>query len=201
LPQVIVLGEHVDYWNSPRWTDRFSSTQFTQRQQGYAQHFGLASPYTPQMVIDGQQQLVGTDPAKVGSDIDAAAKTEKPAKVTVSKLATGSYEVSVHAPNTKGRVLLAVTEDGLSSEIKGGENGGRTLHHAGVVRELRPIGSLNNGSFDKKVEVPVKREWNPAKMKLVVFAQRDDFGPILGAASLPLNPESPATADLAPAAR
>src|ERR1700757_1664605 len=68
LPQVIVLGEHVDYWNSPSWNDRFSSAQFTGRQQGYAQHFGLASPYTPQMVIDGQKQLVGNNPEEVGQD-------------------------------------------------------------------------------------------------------------------------------------
>jgi hypothetical protein len=187
LPNVIVLGEHVDYWNSVRWTDRFSSSQFTSRQQDYAQHFGLASPYTPQMVIDGRHQLLGNDASAVGREIDAAAKSEKPAKVTLEKLNGSAYKVSVQSGNGKGRIFMAVTEDGLSSEIKGGENNGRSLSHAGVVRELRSIGTLKNGSFEGKVEVPNKRDWNQANLKLVVFAQAGDSGPILGAASLSLN--------------
>jgi len=184
LPQVIVLGEHVDYWNHIGWTDRFSSPQFSQRQDGYARHFGLASAYTPQMVIDGQRQLVGNDASGVGHQIDAAAKTEKPAKISVTQLTNGHYTVSVQAPNEKGKVLLAITEDSLSSEVKAGENSGRTLRHAGVVRELRTIGSLKNGSFDGTVDVPLKRDWNPANVKAVVFVQQGDFGPILGAAYL-----------------
>jgi len=199
LPEVIVLGEHVDYWNSPRWTDRFSSPQFSQRQQGYAQHFGLASPYTPQMVIDGQKQLLGSNPSEVGQDIDAAAKLEKPAKISVTKLAPDSYEVSVQAPNTKGRVLLAITEDGLSSEVKGGENGGRTLRHAGVVRELRSLGVLKNGAYQGQVQLGMKHDWNPANIKAAVFVQQGDFGPILGAAYL--RAASSSIAGLAPAAR
>ena len=71
---VIVLGEHVDYWDHPAWTDRFSSHEFTARQEDYAQRFGLASPYTPQMVIDGQQQVLGSDANVVAHGIDAALK-------------------------------------------------------------------------------------------------------------------------------
>ncbi len=184
---IIVLGEHVDYWNHIGWTDRFSSHEFTVRQQEYAQHFGLASPYTPQMVIDGQQQLLGSDDKVVAHGIDAASKNEKPAKISVAKLSGNAYQVSVKSGSGKGKVYLAVTEDGLSSEVKGGENGGHTLHHAGVVRELRSIGSLSKGEFQKKVEVPLQRDWNPANLKLVVFLQQGDNGPILGATSLRLN--------------
>ena len=186
-PEVIVLGEHVDYWNYIGWTDRFSSPQYTWRQQEYEQHFGLASAYTPQMVIDGQRQLVGNDISGITREIDAASKNEKPAKITLARLSGDAYEVSVRAGSGKGKVYLAVTEDGLSSEVKNGENGGRTLHHAGVVRELRTIGSLSKGEFQGKVEVPVKHDWNPANLKLVVFLQQGDSGPILGATSLRLN--------------
>ncbi len=187
-PDIIVLGEHVDYWNHIGWTDRFSSAQFTSRQQGYAQHFGLASPYTPQMVIDGERQFVGNDSAQVAREITAASKQEKPAKVSLTRLNGDAYQVSVRSSGAKGKVFLAITEDGLSTEVKGGENDGRTLHHAGVVRELRTLGSLSKGSFDKKVEVPVKRDWNLANIKLIVFTQQGDFGRILGAASLRLSP-------------
>jgi hypothetical protein len=185
--EVIVLGEHVDYWNYIGWTDRFSSRQFTVRQQDYAQHFGLASPYTPQMVIDGQQQVLGSDASAVAHGIDAASKKDKAATITLAKLGGNFYQVSVKAENAKGKVYFAVTEDGLSSEVKAGENGGRTIHHAGVVRELRPIGSLAKGELQKKVEVPLQRDWNTANLKLVVFVQQGDAGPILGATSLRLN--------------
>ena len=185
--EIIVLGEHVDYWNGIGWNDRFSSHEFTQRQQAYAQHFGLASPYTPQMVIDGQKQLVGNNAPEVGHDLEAAAKSEKPAKITVTKSGGNTYDVSVQGAASKAKVFLAVTEDGLSTEVKGGENGGRTLHHAGVVRQLRSIGSLSKGEFTKNVDVPVQKEWNPANMKLVVFVQQGDSGPIVGATSLRLN--------------
>jgi hypothetical protein len=184
--EIIVLGEHVDYWNGVGWNDRFSSRDFTERQQAYAKHFGLASPYTPQMVIDGRTQLVGNKAPEIGRDIDAAAKSEKPAKVTVAKSGGNAYEVSVQDAGGKGKVFLAVTEDGLTTAVKGGENGGRTLTHAGVVRELRSIGSLSKGEFSKKVDVPVKSDWNPANLKLVVFVQQGDSGPILGATSLRL---------------
>jgi len=187
VPQIIVLGEHVDYWNGIGWKDRFSSHEFTERQQEYAQHFGLASSYTPQMVIDGQKQLLGNNASEVGHGIEAAAKSEKAAKITVAKLSGNAYQVSVKTESGKGKVYLAVTEDGLSSEVKGGENGGRTIHHAGVVRELRSIGSLSKGEFEKKVDVPLQRDWNPANMKLVVFLQQGNSGPIVGATSLRLN--------------
>jgi hypothetical protein len=184
---IIVLGEHVDYWNQPSWTDRFSSHEFTARQQEYAQHFGLASPYTPQMVIDGQQQVLGSDSNNIAHDIDAALRKNKPAAITVAKLGGNAFQVSVKAESDKGRVYLAVTEDGLSSEVKGGENGGRTLQHAGVVRELRSIGSLSKGAFQKKIDIPLQRDWNAANLKLVVFVQQGDAGPILGATELRLN--------------
>ena len=184
---IIVLGEHVDYWNGIGWNDRFSSHEFTQRQQEYAQHFGLASAYTPQMVIDGQQQMLGSDANVIAHGIDEALKKGKPATITLAKLSGSAYQVSVKTESGKGKIYLAITEDGLSSEVKGGENGGHTLHHAGVVRELRPIGSLSNGAYTGKVDVRVQKQWNPAKLKLVVFLQQGDAGPILGATSLPMN--------------
>lgn len=184
LPQVVVLGEHVDYWNGLGWKDRFSSHEFTERQQDYAQHFGLQSPYTPQMVIDGKRQIVGNDVAGVGHLIDEAAKQEKMVKIGCDQDPLGHYTIGIQAPNVKAKVFLVITEDGLSTEVKGGENGGRTLSHAGVVRELRPLGSLSNGKFEKDLWLKMKPEWNPRNVKAVVFVQENDFGPIIGAAYL-----------------
>lgn len=181
--EIIVLGEHVDYWNHDGWTDRFSSAEFTSRQQAYARRFALASPYTPQMVIDGERQLVGNDRSGVEREITQSAKAQMPAAVSLRQIGN-SVQVSVRSGGAKGHVILAVTEDGLSSEVRAGENGGRTLHHAGVVRELRTLGSLSNGNFDRTVELPLKKDWNPANLKIVVFVQQGELGPILGAASV-----------------
>ena len=189
--EIIVLGEHVDYWNHIGWTDRFSSPEFTSRQQGYARQFELASPYTPQMVIDGQRQLVGNDRSGVEREITQETKLDKPATVSVQQIGN-NVQVAVRSTGAKGKVFLAVTEDGLSTEVRAGENGGRTLHHAGVVRELRSLGSLSKGDFDRRLELSLKRDWNPANLKIVVFVQQGDFGPILGAASVRLSQSSSA---------
>ena len=186
-PDIIVLGEHVDYWNGIGWTDRFSSAEFTERQQEYAQHFGLASPYTPQLVIDGQQQVLGSDVSAVSRGIDAALKKGKPATITLAKLGGTAYQVSVQGGSGKGKVFLAVTEDGLSSQIKGGENGGRTLTHAGVVRELRSIGSLSNGEYQED-RCPSKERLELGEAKACGLRAAGWFGANPGErSSLPMN--------------
>ena len=179
--EVILLGEHVDYWNYIGWTDRFSSKQFSERQSEYAKALG-AQVYTPQMVIDGQEQFVGNDAAEVQSRIAIAAKKPKPAQVTLTWEGKGRLRVSVNSSAaTKAEVLLAITEDGLSTEVARGENGGETLHHGAVVRQLRQIGDLANGRFDKTVEVAQQNGWDPAKLKVAVLVQDSANMKILGA--------------------
>ena len=184
---ILVLGEHVDYWNSSNWTDRFSSVEFTERQQSYARRFHLASPYTPQMVVDGSVQFVGNNQDNVYQAISSESEKPKAAAVSLSLENEKTLHISVHTsdPN-KSHVILAITEDGLASNVKGGENGGRTLRHAGVVRVMRDCGSLSGGNFDREVQLPMKSDWNPANLKAVVFVQQTNYGPILGSASVRL---------------
>ena len=78
-------------------------------------------------------------------------------------------------------MLLAITEDGLSTEVAKGENGGKTLHHGAVVRQLRQIGDLANGRFDKTVDVAQQNGWDPAKLKVAVLVQDSANMKILGA--------------------
>ncbi len=79
---LMLLGEHVDYWNYIGWTDRFSSKQFSQRQSEYGRALS-ANVYTPEMVIDGDKQFVGSDASQAQREIAAAAKETKPAQVTL----------------------------------------------------------------------------------------------------------------------
>jgi hypothetical protein len=180
---LILLGEHVDYWNYIGWTDRFSSAQFSQRQNDYARTLHLESVYTPQMVIDGHIQFVGNDAAEVHRKIDEAAKEPKPAQVLLQWVKPGRLHVTVQSQAPlQSKVLLGITEDGLSTAVGGGENGGRTLHHAAVVRQLRELGSTGKTSFDTVVDVATRPEWNPSQLKVLVLVQDSAHGRILGAA-------------------
>jgi hypothetical protein len=179
--EVILLGEHVDYWNYIGWTDRFSSKQFSQRQSEYASAL-RAEVYTPQMVIDGREQFVGNDAAEVASRIVAAAKRPMPGQVSLAWEGDRRLRVAVQsAPAVKAKVLLAITEDGLSTQVANGENGGKTLHHAAVVRSLQEIGELRDGKFESIVDVPVAAGWNRNQLKAIVLLQEPKTMKIVGA--------------------
>lgn len=188
--QLILLGEHVDYWNYIGWTDRFSSAAFSERQNNYARQLHLATVYTPQMVIDGHLQLVGNEAAEVNRNISLAAADPKPAKVSLQWEPQQKLKIAVRTPaNEHPKILLAITEDGLSTSVGGGENGGRTLQHAAVVRQLRELGTATNGQFDVTVDPALHPDWNQAKLKVVVLVQESGTGRILGAASLDYRPK------------
>ena len=183
--EVLILSEHVDYWNRLGWTDRFSSAALTQRQGDYARHFGLDSSYTPQMVIDGHAEIVGNDEGGVRRKVAAAARSPKPVQVMLRWSSEGHLQVDVNGTEDKDeKVLLAITEDGLSTQVGSGENGGRTLRHSGVVRELREIGSLSHGQFSSTIEVARRSDWKTENLRAVVFVQKPGHGDVTGAASL-----------------
>ena len=180
---LILLGEHVDYWNYIGWTDRFSSVQFSDRQSEYAKEFHLGSVYTPQMVIDGRVQFVGNDASEVQRKIQQEAQQPKPAQVSLKWEGKSRLNIKVQSPTVPhSKVLLAVTEDGLTTSVGSGENDGRTLHHAAVVRQLRDLGSVNKSVFETTVDVAQHSGWNPAQLKVAVLVQDSDTGKILGAA-------------------
>ncbi len=191
--ELILLEEHVDYWNSQGWTDRFSASLYTQRQQDYIRHFHLASPYTPQMVIDGHLQGVGNNASAVRRMIAEASSSPKPSSVFLRLISPGKLGVAVE-DSSKGRhrVLLAVTEDDLTTNVRGGENGGRVLKHSAVVRELKTLGTTSNGKFETTASLPAKSDWKKQDLRAIVLVQNTGSGLILGAASIPYQPESPA---------
>lgn len=185
--QVIPLGFHVDYWDSQGWKDRFSSADFTRRQELYARSLNSKNgPYTPQMVIDGTADVVGNS-SQVEQVITQEAGKPDVAEVTLSPEGTDRLSVAVKAPPaSKSNVMLAITEDNLSTRVGAGENNGHTLHHAAVVREFRQLGQLHDGTFTKDVPLKVKSDWKRADLRAVVFVQENPVGKIDGAASVAL---------------
>jgi hypothetical protein len=191
--EIIVLSEHVDYWNRLGWKDPFSHGRFSQRQQEYSRQRWPSKVYTPQMVVDGSVQFVGSDASAARDAITAAAKRPK-AKVEIElggqNLDTLPVSIRItRFPTGKGRaeVILAVTEDELSVDVSRGENGGRKLSHTGVVRDWRVVGSIDiskDTPFEASESVALSPDWNPGKLRIVALAQQVPMGKIIGAASI-----------------
>jgi hypothetical protein len=186
--QVIPLGFHVDYWDGLGWKDRFSSAKFTQRQEQYAQALRVDGPYTPEMVVDGAVEFVGNDAGRAQSTIRQQASQLETAQVKIA--AAGGDQVSVQvkaAPSSSNAlVMMAITEDNLTTQVGSGENGGRTLHHAAVVRDLRQVGTLKDGGIETTVPLNLQKDWKRSDLHAVVFIQNGPSGKIEGAASVAL---------------
>ncbi len=177
--QVIVLSEHVDYWDHQGWKDRFSSPAFTERQDVYARQFGLDEPYTPQMVVDGAVQFVGGDTRRAMVEIDKAAGRRK-ASIFLARNGAG-VRVDIEEAPGDADIWLALADESATTRVSAGENKGRTLTHVAVVRSIRKIGSLQRGgTFSRRVDLPS----GAAGQRVVVFLQQAGQARILGVAML-----------------
>lgn len=193
--EIIALEEHVDYWNHDGWEDPFSGQEWTLRQQEYVAKFKGEAPYTPQMILNGEKVVALKSGAEVQREILQAAKEER-AKVSITaagleKSDAPKFEVnignlSVGSAQEKADVWIAVTEDGLRSDVRAGENNGKTLEHAAVVRSLQKIGSTAKGSasYTANTQVKLKSNWKKENLRVVVFVQDRKSWRILGAASM-----------------
>lgn len=195
---IIALDEHVDYWNHGGWADRFSSRQFSARQSGYSAALGLDNVYTPQMIVDGRAQFNGSDDAQARAAIARAAKqpkaqvnieyssvTDAPSTPDTTNLIVHVSRLPASAKSDPAEVWLAVTEDGLSSSIGGGENAGRHLQHAAVVRQLMALGTVSNDAFNAPISVKLPPGAKRANAHVVVFVQEKNSWRIVGAAEVP----------------
>jgi hypothetical protein len=183
---IIPLGFHVTYWNEG-WRDRFSAENYTDRQKRYGDLFNVKDIYTPQAVIDGHYQTVGNDGQKIVALIRQAAAEAKPVAVDVA-FDGGSVAISAKSTNPgSGQVLLAITEDDLSTDVKAGENRSRTLRHSAVVRWLDTVGKMKNGEFTRSVALKINSDWQREKLHAVVIVQ-DSRGRVLGAGTTMISP-------------
>ena len=187
--ELVVLSEHVDYWNDIGWKDPFSSHEYSERQSAYAAQFGNGSVYTPQMVVDGRYEFVGSDVRRANEAIKEAAMTPK-AHVRISIGASDEKAATIRIeagplPSTAGShsagVFLAIADNSDESQVSAGENAGRRLQHVAVLRELTRIGTLDESSElrrDIKMDLSSRTR---AGLRIVVIVQEPDAGKVLGA--------------------
>ena len=181
---VIPLSEHVTYWDHQGWKDPFGAQQFTVRQQQYGRRFNLESIYTPQLVIDGTREFVGSDKRAIERALTDAAKTPKtPMQLAVS-VADGSLNMTASGPGLTAEkdadLTFAVTEDRLVVDVKRGENAKRTLKHSGVVRWLWSAGAI--GSQPKIATVKIAPDWRRDQLRVVAFVQSRSNHKVISAA-------------------
>ncbi|MBF9219747.1 DUF1223 domain-containing protein [Hymenobacter ruricola] len=185
--EVIALGEHVDYWNRLGWKDVFSSPVYTERQRQYAQSFGTGS-YTPQAVVNGRYEFVGSRTGELAATVARAAQAPQAALSVAVREGRASVEVrSLPAGTPAAEVLLAITERGLSSQVGRGENSGQLLRHAAVVRRLIPLGRVQaDGTFSATTELAVAAAWQRPNLRAVALVQETASRRIVGVAAAPV---------------
>ncbi len=194
--EMIVLSEHVDYWNHIGWKDPYSATFYSQRQSAYAKHFGLDSVYTPQMVVDGTSEFVG-------SNSELADKAFRKA-LGVTKLPVHLSSISVDVSNTlrahvetgtleaslgarEADVYVAIALNRAESQVSAGENSGHRLAHVAVVKSLTKIGALKQGQvLTQDVQLKLEPGSDSRSLRLIAFVQEPRQGRVLGAAAMPL---------------
>jgi hypothetical protein len=184
--EIITLALHVDYWNYLGWKDEFSQKQFSERQSGYADRFKLDSIYTPQMVVDGQTQFVGSNLGNANKAISDAAKSQK-ANIEISNAADKLKVKIIDAPtHDDAYVWLAIAEDDLKTNVRRGENGGKTLDHVSVVREMKLLGDLAaaDKTFEAETALQFNSAWRRENLKFVVFVQGKESKKVFGAVKL-----------------
>jgi hypothetical protein len=192
--EVIALGEHVDYWDSLGWRDPFSSAAFSARQRAYdSAVFKSGQVYTPQMVVNGRYEFIGSSMPAARRAIAAAVvdREDLDVMLNVDRVAPGALTIHVEVGPTADRrapataeVMLAVVENGLVTSVERGENRGRVLHHSAVTRLLTSIGTTESRTgWTGDHRLAVDAAWKTDALALVAFVQERSSRRILGAAT------------------
>jgi hypothetical protein len=186
--QVIAIEEHVDYWDGDGWRDPFSSHEFTLRQNAYAERLRTAGPYTPEMVVDGQYEFVGSDRALASQAFEKAVTSPMvPVRISPPEIRSGKVRVHIDTDSVQhaADVWLGEALSRAESQVLRGENGGRHLEHVAVARKLSKIGKAQAGQgFSKDVSVDLLKQ----AARIIVFLQEPGQGTIIGAASAEVQP-------------
>jgi hypothetical protein len=188
---VYILAFHVDYWDRLGWKDAFSDAACSERQKEYASWLHLSSIYTPQLVVNGQKEFVGSDAGALHQAINNGLHGESAAQLTLSevRLNGGKLGWQAHADATGGgaglRLVVAVVEHDASTKVMGGENGGKTLAHVQIVRSFEKSSLNGKGDAIGKLSWPETLKTNNGE--LIAFLQDTGSGKIIAATRSTIN--------------
>jgi len=179
---VYILAFHVDYWNRLGWKDIFSEPAYSNRQNQYSSWLN-ATVYTPQVIINGQQEFVGSDESTLRSSINAALHKTNPVGLKINSIKENDRIVSVHYQIDRNIsnsfLVLALIEKTASSRVLRGENQGRTLSHVQIVRNFQTIPL--NGQIEGMSEIEIPSGLDNQRLEIIAFLQSRENGEITGA--------------------
>jgi hypothetical protein len=189
--QLIVLSEHVDYWDHDGWKDPNSSAALSERQTTYCKALGLSSRYTPQFIVDGTVELHADNPQQANQVLhDANVAPKVPVRIGEVSVDSGNPAV-LHAliaadgnsSDHNAEVYVVVALNRVESQVLHGENGGHRLTHVAVVQQLTKIGKLQKGkNFEQNVQLKLKPGTDPKNVRIVALVEETGSGKVLGAA-------------------
>lgn len=176
---VYLLAFHVDYWNHQGWRDVFSSRDFTKRQYQYASWLNLETVYTPQVVVNGKHELIGSQEETLKRALNIELHAPAPAQLNAEAQIEGSkLKLAYQATNARGTVLqVALVQKVAHTMVKRGENAGRLLPHVQIVRHIQ--GFAANASGNVAVNLP--EGFNPNEWEVITFLQNTQTGAIVAA--------------------
>lgn len=180
---IYILAYHVDYWNHLGWKDQFSSADYSKRQRDYAHYLKTDGVYTPQIVVNGKTEFVGSEEGKLRNAINgsllnvAATKISLDAINITPKQLTLKYDINNAGKNTI--LQVAVVEKSATSKVAAGENSGRTLGHVQIVRKLQQV-NLKGDAGSASISLP--DGFNSKTWELIGFLQDKSSGAVSGAA-------------------
>jgi hypothetical protein len=182
---IVALSEHVTYWNQLGWVDPFSNDAFTQRQNTYGENFNMDEIYTPMVVVNGSQAVLGSDRAAVLAAVSFQALPLPVSIQVISARASGgnlfvAYMLSGKLPAGGGEVYAALVDDLDTMQVAHGENAGRTLSHVSVVRSFGKAAMLKAGEQSILTLALPAAPANAPGQHLVVFVQVAGQGRVIG---------------------
>jgi hypothetical protein len=185
---LIVLSEHVDYWDRLGWKDPFSSSQYTARQQDYTNRYNIDGVYTPLLVVDGRYGFVGSDGREASAAIQKAIR-ERKIPIVISNVRRNGNQVTarIESPanhkfkGVRGNLYVALADNRQESRVARGENAGRSLAHIAVTRFLKQVGTIDpDTASTKEITLPVQPGSVANGSRLVAFIQDPKSGHVLG---------------------
>lgn len=189
---VVGISEHVTYWNSLGWADPYSSPAYTERQNAYSERFHLEGPYTPQMVINGAEQIVGSDRAALLHAVEKedAESPRMSLRIVSFSVAANTLTVNLatsgEVPKQGADLMAVLADDSDRSNVLRGENSGRLLAHVAVARSITRVAKVKTAG-DLTVQIPIPASFQGTQgHHLILFAQTPGNGRVLGTDTKPL---------------
>ncbi len=180
---VYILAYHVDYWNRLGWKDVFSSADFSKRQNDYANYLNLQSVYTPQIVVNGKTEFVGSEEGTLRNAIKTSLQKTPTAQLALNVTAIDQNQANLKytagGADKNTILLVAILQKNAQTKVERGENGGHTLSHVQIVRKLQRVSLNGNGG---SVSVALPQGFDRQNWEIMGLLQNTSNGTVTGAA-------------------